>query len=139
MAAGTCEVCGRRAARYVCQECGRKVCGVCLEPHEWVCLTCLERLRRKVAALPRETFPWPASLKLFLLGFLLIFVGMVFMMIAAVFFGASAGAVIWIPPLPPIILGLGQYPVWTILVVVVLTILGAVLFLIFRRRKRIGV
>lgn len=69
----------------------------------------------------------------------MIFVGMVFMMIAAVFFGASAGAVIWIPPLPPIILGLGQYPVWTILVVVVLTILGAVLFLIFRRRKRIGV
>jgi len=139
LVAGTCEVCGRRAARYVCQECGRRVCGVCLEPHGWVCLTCLERLRGEAAALPSEALPWPAPFKLFLLGFLLILIGMVFMVIAAVFLGASAGAVIWILPLPPIILGVGQYPVWTIILGVVLTILGAALFLTLRRRKRVGV
>jgi len=131
-----CEICGKRAARYICQECGREVCQFCFEPSTWFCLHCYNSLKRETLVL--ESFPWPTSFKLFLLGFVLMLVGMIVMMIAAVFFGASVGAgvSIWIPPLPPIGFGVGPYAFWAILLAVALAILGLVLFITLRRRAR---
>jgi len=135
----TCQICGKRPARYVCQECGREVCQICLEPHMWVCLTCYEKLRQKTPPLPKEISGvpfWPLPFKLFLLGFLLIFIGMILVIIASVFWGVSAGAMIWIMPLPPIFLGAGPrpYTAWAIILAIILTILGAVLFITLRKR-----
>jgi hypothetical protein len=64
------------------------------------------------------------------------FVGIIVMMIAAVLFGASAGAgaVIWIFPLPPIGFGTGPYAFWVILLGVALTVLGLILFIVLRKR-----
>lgn len=132
----TCKVCGKRAARYVCQECGREVCQFCFEPNTWICLDCYNSLKRKTSAL--ESFQWSTPFKLFLLGFILMFTGIIVVMIATVLFGtsASAGAVIWIFPLPPIGLGTEPYAFWTILLSIALTVLGLVLFITVRKRAR---
>jgi len=136
-----CQICGKRPARCVCQECGREVCQVCLEPHTWVCLPCYEKLRQKTPPLPREISGvsfWPLPFKLFLLGFLLTFIGMILVMIASIFGGASAGAVIWIIPFPPIFLGAGPHPytALAIILAIILTILGVVLFITLRKQAR---
>ena len=128
----TCEICGKRAARYVCQECGREVCQFCFEANTWVCLDCYNRLRRET---PVEAFSWSTPFKLFLLGFVLMFVGMIIMVIAAIFFGVPSGAgfLVFIPPLPPIGFGSGQYGFLVVLLAVALAI-GWILFIILRRR-----
>jgi len=84
-----------------------------------------------------EAFLWSTSFKLFLLGFILMFVGIVVMMIAAVFFGmpAGAGVLVFIPPLPPIGFGAGPYAFLAMLLAVVLAI-GLILFVMLRRRAR---
>ena len=134
MQARQCEICGRRVARYVCEECGRQVCGRCLEPHVWMCSECYGRLRPEAPGI--EPFTWSVPLKLFLLGFLLTFVGVVLLMIAGFLSGGSAGF-IWILPFPPIIFGAGwPYPIWAIALAVVLTALGVVLFVLLRRQMR---
>jgi len=132
----TCEICGKRVARYVCQECGREVCQFCFEPNTWVCQDCYNNLRREAPVL--EAFPWPTPFKLFLLGFILMFLGMIVLTIATIFFGSSssAGGVIWILPLPPIGFGAGPYAFWAILLVIALAILTLVLFIKLRRRTR---
>lgn len=135
----TCQICGKRPARYVCQECGQEVCQICLEPHTWVCLTCYEKFRQKTPPLLKEIpgVPfWPLPFKLLLLGFLLIFIGMILVIMASIFLGASAGAVIWIIPFPPILLGAGPYPYtgWAIILAITLTVLGILLFITLRKR-----
>ena len=132
----TCEVCGKRAARYICQECGREVCQFCFEPNTWVCSDCYNHPKQETSAL--EFFQWSTPFKLFLLGFVLMFVGIIVMMIATVLFGTSicAGVAIWIPPLPPIGFGTGPHAFWVILLGVALTVLGLVLFIMLRKRAR---
>jgi uncharacterized membrane protein len=126
-----CEVCGKHVARYVCQECGREVCELCFESSFWVCSSCYERLGKEA---PR-IFPWSIPLKLFLLGFILIFIGVVLMVIAAVFSGAyNVGAVVFIGPIP-IILGAGPQSFLVIMLAVALTILGVILFFAFFKEK----
>lgn len=132
----TCEVCGKRSARYVCQECGREVCEACLEPRTWVCSNCYSRVKLEAPAPTVEAFTWSTPIKLFLLGFLIIFVGMIVMMIAAIFFGASAGAMIWILPFPPVIVGAGPYlySMWVAVLAVAVVVLGVVVFFALRKR-----
>ena len=136
MAVVTCEVCGKRAARYVCQECGRKTCETCLEPRTWVCSDCYSRLKREAPPM-LEAPSWSLPLKLFLVGFFLIFIGILFIMITAILSGAPTtfGTVIFVGPVP-IILGAGPYSLWAILLAVALTVLGIVLFFALRRRPR---
>jgi uncharacterized membrane protein len=72
--------------------------------------------------------------KLFFLGFLLTFVGVVLVMVSGFLSGDSAGFV-WILPFPPVIFGVGwPYPVWVILLVIALTVVGIVLFVLFRKQ-----
>jgi len=75
-------------------------------------------------------------LKLFLLGFLLTFVGIVFVMVAGFLSDGSAGFV-WILPFPPVIVGDGwSYPLWAILFAVAVTALGIILFVLFRKQAQ---
>jgi len=131
-----CEICDKRAAKYICQECGREVCQFCFEPSTWFCSDCYNHLKRKTPAL--ESLPWPTPFKLFLLGFVLMFIGMLIITIATVFLGApiSTGVFIWIFPLPPIGLGAGPYAFWAILLSIALAILWLILFVTLRRRAR---
>lgn len=127
-----CEVCGMRAARYVCQECGRQVCERCLVPHMWVCSECYGRLRPGASAV--KPLSWSMPLKLFYVGFLLMFVGVVLVMVSGFVADGSSGFV-WIFPFPPIVFGGGwSYPVWVAVFAVVLTAVGVVLFVLWRKR-----
>jgi len=135
MSLQTCEICGRRQARFICQECGCQVCELCLESRTWVCSKCHSRLKPERPI--TEAFEWSAPFKLFLLGFILMFTGIVVIIIAALLYGTatiSTGGLIWIIPLPPIVLGAGPYAILTIMLAVCLTIVGIILFVVLRKR-----
>jgi len=74
-------------------------------------------------------------MKLFLAGFVLIFLGMVVLLIAGLlgWSSQSFGLVVFVGPIP-IILGAGKYSLLAILFAVILTIIGVFLFIILRRR-----
>lgn len=128
-----CEICRKHTARYVCQECGREICEACLEPHMWVCSDCYGRVKRET--LPSKGILWPSPHRLFLLGFLLIFVGIVFVMIAMTLSGSpvSFGTVVFVGPIP-IVFGAGPHSLWAISLAVAIAILGVILFLVLRKR-----
>ena len=136
-----CEICGNRSARYVCQECGRNVCERCLEPHTWLCLDCWKRLDQEVGEPEVEGVlaSLPSSMKIFLVGFFLVFVGVVIVMIAALMYGLpdSAGLIVFIGPIP-IILGAGEYSFLAVVLAITLVILSIILFVALRRRKEDG-
>ncbi len=81
------------------------------------------------------------SSRLFLfvvLGFVLVFVGIMVILIAAVLYGggsASAGAVIFIGPFP-IVIGAGPDVTWIVLFSIILAVLSIVVFLVMNRRLR---
>ena len=83
-----------------------------------------------------KSFSWLMPLKIFFLGFLLMFFGVVLVMIAGFVSGGSVGFV-WVLPFPSIVLGAGwPYLSWAIILAVALTALGIVLFILFRIRAR---
>jgi len=84
-----------------------------------------------------EESVWTIPLRLFLLGFFLMFVGVVFLIVAAALQGdtsISGGLVIFIGPFP-IILGAGPYAFLAVLFAVILTIVGFVVFFWLRKTK----
>jgi uncharacterized membrane protein len=77
------------------------------------------------------------SIILFIIGFFIIFVGIVILMVATVFSNGSAnfGAFIFIGPFP-IVVGAGPEAEWMILFAIILAILSIIMFIIFRREKK---
>ena len=134
-----CEICGSNPATYVCSECGRSVCRQCFEPSRWLCSDCyhkreLEYVQPDLEASP---MPFPSFMKVFLAGFLLIFIGTIILAIAGLMGGISQsfGLVVFVGPIP-IILGAGKYSLLAVLAAVILTIIGIVMFLILRGKVR---
>jgi len=81
-----------------------------------------------------EVFPWSTPFKLFLLSFLLVLLGTIFITIASVLPATiSIGVVVFLGPIP-IIVGAGPHLVWIILLAFALTILGIVVFFALRKR-----
>jgi uncharacterized membrane protein len=80
-----------------------------------------------------------SRLLLFLvLGFVLVFVGIIVILIASVLYGgssASAGAVIFIGPFP-IVIGAGSDVTLIVLFSIILAVLSVVVFLVMNRRLR---
>jgi uncharacterized membrane protein len=81
------------------------------------------------------------SSRLFLfliLGFVLVFIGIIVILIAAVLYGGSSanvGAVIFIGPFP-IVIGAGPDVTWIVLFSIILAVLSVVVFLVMNRRMR---
>jgi uncharacterized membrane protein len=79
------------------------------------------------------------ALRLLFLGFILTFIGIVAVIAAAFLQGqsgqsnVSGAVVIFVGPIP-VILGVGPYSFYTILLAVVLTIVGFVAFFLMRRQ-----
>ena len=79
------------------------------------------------------------ALRLLFLGFILMFIGIVALIAAAFLQGqsgqssVSGAVVIFVGPIP-VILGVGPYSFYTILLAVVLTIVGFVAFFLMRRQ-----
>lgn len=79
---------------------------------------------------------WTLPIKLFFVGFFLTFIGFIFLMFSAASQGnssVSGGIVIFVGPIP-IILGAGPHAVFAILLAVVLTIIGLVMFFLLRKQ-----
>jgi len=84
-----------------------------------------------------EESVWAIPLRLFLLGFFLMFVGVVFLIVAAALQGdtsVSGGLLVFIGPFP-IILGAGPHAFLAVLLAVILTIVGFVVFFWLRKIK----
>ena len=83
-----------------------------------------------------EAQVWITPLKLFFLGFLLTFIGFIVLIISTVLqenSSVSGGMIIFVGPIP-IILGSGPYTVFTIIIAVILTIIGVIMFFLLRKQ-----
>jgi uncharacterized membrane protein len=83
-----------------------------------------------------ETLVWNIPIKLFFVGFFLMFAGVIVLIIVAALQGnssVSGGLIIFVGPIP-IILGSGPYSVFAILFAVILTIIGFIVFFLLRRK-----
>ena len=128
-----CEICGVNPAMYVCSNCGRNVCSQCFEKSSWLCIECYNKRDQSF----KEEMLWtsyPLFIKIFLIGFLLAFLGMIILMVAGLMEGVSqaSGIIVFIGPIP-IMLGVGKPSLLAIFLAILLTIIGIVLFFIFRR------
>lgn len=74
---------------------------------------------------------------LFIVGFFIIFVGIIILMVAAVLSGDSVnfGALIFIGPFP-IVVGAGPEATWMVLFAIILAVLTIIMFLILRREMK---
>jgi LPXTG-motif cell wall-anchored protein len=74
-----------------------------------------------------------------ILGFLLVFIGIIVLVIAALISGGSAsvGGVIFIGPIP-IVFGAGPDANWLILISIILAVVSFALLFVYRRRKSMG-
>jgi len=72
---------------------------------------------------------------LFVIGFVIIFLGIIILMVAAVLHGQGSvnfGAIIFIGPVP-IVVGAGPEATWMVLFAIILAVLSIIMFLITRR------
>jgi uncharacterized membrane protein len=72
-----------------------------------------------------------------LLGITLVFVGIAVLLVASVIFGGSGsvGGIILIGPIP-IVFGAGTDSTWLIVISIILTIAGLILFLLMNKRAK---
>lgn len=136
----TCEICGERSAKYICQECGRSVCEICVELCAWLCKDCYRRYGEhpifKEKHKEREKHRTPLAMKIFFVSFLLIFAGTITLILITLLSGSlsSLGFVLLIPPLP-IIFGVGEHASLLIIFAIALAITWILYLMIFSRRK----
>jgi len=132
-----CGICRKlSAALQTCRLCKRRVCEEHFKHPEGMCALCYSRLSSATQT-KEETFMSATALKLFFLGLCLMFAGVIVLFIAAALQGntnASGALIIFIGPFP-IILGAGPQAFFAILLAVVLTIFGFVVFFWLRKTK----
>jgi uncharacterized membrane protein len=133
MSAPACALCGKKVASYVCQSCGRAVCGNCFSSAEWSCTDCLGKTTSPQGNPMPLQFSWVSLL--FFIASAAIFIGILLMSIGSLtnLGNASSGTIILIGPIP-IILGNGPYSLPLIALAAGITIFAVVFFLIMRRR-----
>jgi uncharacterized membrane protein len=142
MPARDCEVCLRKNAMYVCRECGREICDSCFYVSRWLCTECYERAAAKYPESRVGRFEQvegvPLAFKVFMIGFFVILVGIMFIMVASLpspGSNVSGGGIFLIGPIP-IVFGYGQYSFWTIALAAILTIVVVVFFFLSRKKAR---
>lgn len=103
----------------------------------WLCKECYEKIKGSNEGNRAEekillNFPF---VKMFLFGFILIFIGMMILILAALLTGLknSLGFIFLIGPIP-IILGSGQFAPALIIIGAVLTIICLIIFILLNRR-----
>jgi len=132
-----CDVCGKlTAALHACRLCKRRVCEEHFKPQEGLCSLCYSRIG--LATQTTEGNLLSATLvKLLFLGFFLMFAGIVILIVAAALQGdisASGALVVFIGPIP-IVLGAGPHTTLALLLAVILTIVGFIVFFYMRKTR----
>ena len=135
---GKCAICGEYDEKYVCESCCRSVCENCFDSKRWVCTDCLSKIVGRIGQ-PTEIFATYSQnrlLPLFFTGFLIVFIGMAFIIVSSLFSGSgsvSGGAVVFIGPIP-IILGSGPISLQVFILAIILTVIGVIFFVRDKRR-----
>ena len=138
MSKALCDLCHFGTARFVCLECGFKVCYRCFDEGSWLCIQCLKKVegRYPPAFIQAERKLLSLTMKLFIAGFAIMAIGIVLMVVASLLkcIGAiSGGLIIFIGPLP-IALGAGPYSEILILIgVLIAALMILIAFITFRR------
>lgn len=132
-----CELCNKRSAKYVCQECGRVICERCIDSYSWLCLECYEKFRRvsplETEELERTQIPF---MKMFLLGFILMFIGVIILVLATLLFGLkeSFSLIFLIGPIP-IILGAGENIILPLIFAAVLITIYIIVIVLLAKKR----
>mgnify|MGYP000527656819 CR=1 FL=1 len=128
-----CEICNRRDAKYVCKECGRRVCELCFDPYTWTCIECLDRLKHRIKTpiyTPTQisTSMFNSIVKFTTLGFIIIFIGMILIMLGAITGGVQvSGGIIIVPFIPlPLIIGYGPEALTSTLMLIIIGIIALI-------------
>lgn len=131
-----CDMCGKLAAALqTCRLCKHRVCEEHFKHQEGICSRCYSRLSLATQG-TEETLLFATSFKLFILGFLLVFVGVIVLVVAAWLGGDTSvsGGVIFIVGFIPIIVGAGPYAFFAVLIAAILTIIAFAVFLWMRKK-----
>jgi len=128
-----CEVCGRFEARYVCRECGARVCPMCFDQSTLLCVNCLHREELAKQESYTET-EFPIGFKLILAGFVLTFIGILTIVLATLA-GSRIGDISFVILLLPIPLGVVVGPYGWLLLIVALILTAILMFLIVKWGK----
>ena len=120
-----CEICGSRPARYICQECGRSACEFCFVPERWLCVECYRKLAYHTPVPPitrgiEINFP----IKLFLIGFIIVFVGTLILTLSSLYASSTQGGSLWIFLPPFFFFGTGQEKGWPLIAVLAIIIIS---------------
>ncbi len=124
-----CEICGIRSAKYVCQNCGSRVCTSCFDLSLEFCIKCAEKS-------PIEgRLKYGVGFKIMVLGFVLSFLGMLVMIMSAIFSGELSGLSFIILLLPiPIGVAAGPYGGILLILALVLTVIFITILILTGRR-----
>lgn len=130
-----CENCGKKTAVYVCSGCGGRVCSSCINLDTWKCKRCEMGALRERPELYRA-LKWITPEVLFLLSFIVISVGAVFIALATLLSDktGSFGAIFLIGPIP-IIFGSGPQML-PILILALMVMMCTVILFLYLYRKR---
>jgi uncharacterized membrane protein len=124
-----CEICGIHNAKYVCQNCGSRVCTSCFDPSLELCIKCAEKSPTE------EGLKYGAGFKVMVLGFILSFLGILVMIISAIFSGELSGLSFVILLLPiPIGVVAGPYGGILLILALVLTAIFITILILTGRR-----
>lgn len=134
----SCEVCGTRQARYVCSECGRRVCPFCFDPYVGLCTFCL----REVQAVDKVEEDKTVLDRWVRAGFLLVFIGITLTFLGVLLMAFSgglgreiSGGIVIIPFIPiPLGIGFGPYGWLLTVLAFILAVILLVLTLIYWRK-----
>lgn len=129
-----CEICGTLEPRYVCRQCGRRVCGQDFRPEFWLCTSCAPISGIEA---PIRAGGYSIGLSwISLASFAMVVIGMILMALASFTQGrgdTSLGGVILIGPIP-IVLGGGPESTWLVLLGAVITVVALFSFLLLRKK-----
>jgi len=131
-----CEICHINDAKYVCSDCGRKVCENCFDPYSWLCIQCLEK-RKPTKLLTtygeerKMNSTYPIIVKSTIIGFIMIFIGAIIIMFSSLLMGGKISTGIIIFPFIPLPLIIGTGPNSEILIVMgLLMVISIILIMI---------
>lgn len=132
-----CDICERLAAALqTCKLCKRRVCEEHFKYQEGICSQCHGRLSLATRG-TEEASVSATPFKLFFLGCLLMFLGVIVVVVAALMGGGessvSTGVVIVVGFIP-IVIGSGPYAFYAILIAVVLTMISFAVFVWMRKQ-----
>ncbi|MBS7642006.1 MAG: B-box zinc finger protein [Candidatus Bathyarchaeia archaeon] len=130
-----CEECGRYQARYVCEDCGKRVCAICFDTYSGLCKSCLKERYTKPYLEVKPIGFMELPLIMILLGVTLMFIGALLIGLSGFESGSISGGIVVIPFIPiPIGLAFGPYSLVLVVLAYILAVIFFVLAIIWWRR-----